>query len=203
MHTGRRLHGAGAVIAALTLSLAGAGTATASNTIVDPATLVPVPPDGYVCTADGAQVSCIATFVADFVNEPWLDMPCGTVYATGRDVRVAKRWYQNGLIVLKRVHEDSISTWSLSPTGGGTVLSAITHTNWVEQYSVPGDVTSNSGHQEGTDLLVRSPSGGVVWQISGQIHGEDRFTGHFKTDDNPPIPITSPAEADLCAAFGG
>jgi hypothetical protein len=201
MNTGRRFHRAGAVIAALALSVAGAGSASASNMIVDPNTLTPVPPDAYVCTANGAQVYCTATFVADFVNEPWFDMPCGTVYATGRDVVEGKRWYQNGLLVEKRAHEDSTFTWSLSPTGGGTVLSGITHTNWVAQYAIPGDETTNYGHQEGTDLLVRSPSGGVVWQISGQIHGEEFYTGHFKTDDNPPIPITSPAEADLCAAF--
>jgi hypothetical protein len=202
MHTGRHLHLAGAVIAALALSAVGAGSAVASGTIVDPNTLVPVPPQGYVCSVDGAQVYCTATFVADSVNEPWFDMPCGTVYATGRDVRDAKRWYQDGLLVEKRVHEDLSYTWSLSPTGGGTVLSVIGHTNWVEQYAVPGDVTTAFGHQQGTDLLVRGPSGGVVWQISGQIHGEEFYTGHFMTDDNPPIPITSPAQGDLCAAFG-
>ena len=202
MHKAARFHRAGSVVGALVLSLAGASSALASNTTVDPATLVPVPPEGYTCTANGAQVYCTATFVTSYVNEPWLDLRCGTVYATGRDVLFAKRWYQNGLLVLKRVHEDAEYTWSLSPTGGGITLSAVTHTGWVEEYSVPGDVSTNFGHQEGTDLLVRGPSGGVVWQISGQIHGEERFTGHFMTDENPPIPITSPAEADLCAAFG-
>lgn len=202
MHTGRRIHRVGAAIAALALSLAGAGAASAGSRSVDPITLVPVPPEEYVCTANGAQVYCTATFVADLLNEPSFDMPCGTVYATGRDVKSAKRWYQDGLLVEKRVHDDATFTWSLSPSGGGTVLSVITHTNSVEQYAVPGDVTTNYGHQQGTDLLVRSPSGGVVWQISGQIHGEEFFTGHFMTDDNPPIPITSSVEADLCAAFG-
>jgi hypothetical protein len=202
MHTRRRLHRIGAVIAGLTLSVAGAGAATASGTSVDPSTLVPVPPDAYVCSANGVQVYCTATVVTDFVNEPQFDVRCGTVYGTGRDMKSAKRWYVDGLIVEKRVHEDTAFTWSLSPTGGGTVLSGITHTNWVEQYAVPGDVTTNFGHQQGTDLVVRGPSGGVVWQISGQIHGEEFFTGHFMTDENPPMPITSPAQGDLCAAFG-
>jgi hypothetical protein len=201
MHKVHRLHRAGAVIAALALSLAGASAAGASNVSVDPSTLVPPPAPGSTCTANGAQVYCTVTIEASYVNEPWFELPCGIVYATGTDVREAKRWYQDGLLVRRHIHEDSEYTWSLSATGDGKVLTVITHTNWGEVYTVPGDLSSAVGHQEGTDLLVRDPNGGVVWQISGQIHGEERFTGHFVVDNPPPIPITSPGIVDLCEVF--
>jgi hypothetical protein len=201
MHKAHRLHRAGAAIAALALALSGASAAGASNVSVDPSTLTPPPAPGATCTANGAQVSCTVTIKASYVNEPWIELPCGTVYATGSDVREYTRWYQDGLLVRRHVHEDGESTWSLSATGDGKVLSVITHTNWGEVYTVPGDFSSGVGHQEGTDLLVRDANGGVVWQISGQTHGEERFTGHFVVDDPPPIPITSLGIVDLCEAF--
>jgi len=203
MHAVRLRNRTGAAIAAaLALSLAAGPSAFASNVAVDPNTLTPPPVPGTTCTANGAQVLCTLTLDVSFTNEPWFELPCGVVYATGRDVREARRWYEDGLLVRRHVHEDAEATWTLSATGAGPLVSVITHTNWGEVYTVPGDLSSAVGHQEGTDLLVRSPGGGVVWQISGQTHGEERFTGHFLVDEPPPIPITSPAVGDLCAALG-
>jgi hypothetical protein len=202
MHSVRPLGRTATIAAALALSLTSGAPAFASNVAVDPNTLVPPPVPGTTCTANGAHVLCTITVDVAYTNEPWLELPCGVVYATGRDVREARRSYENGLLVRRHVHEDAEAVWSLSPTGASPLVSAITHTNWGEVYTVPGDLSSAVGHQEGTDLLVRSTNGGVVWQISGQTHAEEAFTGHFLVDEPPPIPITSPAIGDLCAALG-
>lgn len=191
----------GAVAAALALSLWAGPAAFASNRAVDPNTLTPPPLAGTTCVLNGAEVLCNLTIDVSYTNEPWFEAPCGVVYATGRDVREYTRWYENGLLVRRHVHEDGEASWTLSPTGAGPLLSVITHTNWGETYTIPGDLSSAVGSQQGTDLLVRSTDGGVVSQISGQTHGEERFTGHFFVDEPPPIPITSVEIADLCAAL--
>lgn len=192
-----------AVAAALALALWTGQAANASTISVDPNTLTPPPLAGTACVLNGAEVLCTLTIDVSYTNEPWFEASCGVVYATGRDVREYTRKYESGLLVRRHVHEDGEASWTLSPAGAGPLLSVITHTNWGEVYPIPGDLSSAVGHQQGTDLLVRDSSGGVVTQISGQLHGEEPFTGHFFVDEPPPIQITSPEIADLCAALEG
>ena len=183
------------VAAAVLLVLSAAGVAAAGHTSVDLSTLSPQPPEGSVCWSTGTAVRCDSTFDASYVNEPAGDLPCGTLYATATDIRVATRWYEGGLLVRRAVRQTASGIWTLSPTGVAPVVTFVSHTGWGETYLVPGDLSSNVGSQQGTDILVRAPRGGVIVQVSGQTHGEDRFTGLFRVPDDPAV------AAALCEAL--
>jgi hypothetical protein len=186
------------MVAALVLLVASVVTvAAAGHTPVDPATLSPEPPGGAVCWSTGTAVRCDSTFDASYANEPFLELACGTVYATATDIRWATRWYEQGLLVRRSVHETAEGFWTLSPTGAGPRATVVTHTGWGEDYLVPGDLSSAVGSQQGTDFLVRAPRGGVLFQVSGQTHGEERFTGRFLVPDDPSV------AAALCEALTG
>ena len=67
----------------------------AAGPLVDPSTLQPPPPPGAECRLDGQWVICHTALEFAPVNEPILDieLPCGTMYWTGTDVRSGIRWY--------------------------------------------------------------------------------------------------------------
>ena len=172
----------------LLLSLTGVAPASAAGQRpVDQATLTPQPPAGAICWSTGTAVRCDSIFDASRTNEPELELPCGVVYATVTDIRFAKRWYDDGLLVRRQVHATAEGFWTLSPTGAAPRVSVVTHTGWGEDYLVPGDLSSAVGSQQGTDFLVRSDRGGVLLQVSGQTHGEERFTGRFLVPDEPAV----------------
>lgn len=144
----------------------------------------------------GPWVICSTTFDASVVNEPAFDLPCGTVYATSTDLRQGTRWYADGKLVRRHVVQHASGTWSLSPSGAGPVVTVVSHATWGEIYPVPGDESSAVGHQRGTDLLARSPDGGIVAHISGRTKGEESFTGLFLAPDDPAL------AAAICEALG-
>ena len=126
-------------IAMLATLLAPSSAALAGQGTVDPSTLSPVPPADAVCTAVGGAVLCETVRLVTFVNEAAFELPCGLVYASGVDDRTYKRWYKDGQLARRAVHQSATGTWTLSPGGAAPVLSVATHTSWGEDYLVPGD----------------------------------------------------------------
>ena len=163
---------------------------------VDPGSLQPPPPPGAQCSADGQWIICATTFDTTYANEPAFELPCGQVYGTATDLRDGRRWYANGLLVRRHVVQDAAGTLSLSAVGDAPVLTFVSHTEWGEVYTIPGDVDSAVGHQAGTDLLIKSPKGGVVAHISGRTNADEEFTGLFVAPDDPSLAAT------MCEALG-
>ncbi len=174
----------------------GAAQAVYAGGSVDPGSLQPPPPPGAQCSADGSWVICATTFDATYANEPAFVLPCGQVYTSATDLRDGRRWYANGLLVRRHVVQDAAGTFSLSPVGNAPALTFVSHTEWGEVYTIPGDLASAVGHQAGTDLLVKSPGGGVVAHISGRTNADEEFSGLFVAPDDP-ANATS-----LCRALG-
>jgi hypothetical protein len=59
-----------------------------ANSLVDPSTLIPEPPPGAVCRADGQWIICHTSLSFAPVNEASGDvLTCGPVYQTGSDER--------------------------------------------------------------------------------------------------------------------
>ena len=177
-----------------TLLVGSAGTVSAGSP-VDPALLTPPPPPGATCSNDGRFVICATTFNGSATNELAFELTCGPVYVTSTDVRVGRRWYEDGLLVRRHVVQNASGTWSLSPTGEGPLVSFIAHATWGEVYLIPGDESSQVGHQRGNDLLARSATGGVLAHVSGRSTDEG-FTGLFHLPEDPA------RDAAVCAALG-
>ena len=201
----------GRLLASLGLSatlLLGVAQATlAGSVLVDTSVLVPPPPAGAECQLNGPWTVCKSGVSIQLVNEPVFDLPCGTVYQTSVDVRSITRWYSNSELVRRHVYQRAEGAWSLSSTGADPRVTFIANANWGEVYTVPGELSSNVGHQRGTDLLAKSPDGGVVAQISGQTHlnrdGVEQFDGTFRWIDGPVDAAVAEAVADaLCEALG-
>lgn len=201
----------GRLLASLGLSAAlllGVAQATlAGSVLVDTSVLVPPPPAGAECQLNGPWTVCRSGVSIELINEPVFDLPCGTVYQTSVDVRSATRWYSDNKLVRRHVYQRAEGAWSLSSTGADPRVTFIANANWGEVYTVPGDLSSNVGHQRGTDLLAKSPDGGIVAQISGQTHlnrdGVEQFDGTFRWIEGPVDAAVAEAVADaLCEALG-
>ena len=108
--------------------------AAAGHRPVDPASLSPQPPGDTVCWSTGTAVRCDSIFDASRTNEPEFELPCGVVYATVTDIRTSTRWYQDGLLVRRQVHQTVQGFWTLSPTGADPQVTVVTHTGWGEGY---------------------------------------------------------------------
>jgi hypothetical protein len=176
------------------LAIGAFAPAAAARSAVDPATLVPpVQPDAACFELGGGSVQCEIYVLLEWQNEPSFELPCGLVYETRSDERFVTRWFEDGLLVRRLVHQRAEGSWSLSPTGEAPLVMFSSDTNWGEVYTVPGDVDSAVGHQRGTDYLIKAANGGVIGHISGRTHGSDeQFEGRMVFD-----------EAALCEALGG
>ena len=140
----------------------------AANSSVDPGTLIPVPPEGAVCRADGPWTICHTEVSSATVNEPVLDLTCGTVYETGTDIRQSIRWYNDENKLVKRVFTRTIdATWSLSPQGAEPTISVTGRDNWYSLFAVPGDLSTESGHTAGEGGKLQSPGLGVIAHVAG------------------------------------
>jgi len=177
-------------IVGLLLSV-GSGPASAGP-ILDPNTLTPPPPPGSSCRADGAWAVCHTVFVEDLVNEPIFDLPCGTVYQTSHDPRTGLRWYLHGLLVRRHVFSSLNGTWSLSPDGTAPTLAFVAYPNWIDIYTVPGDVESAIETLQGNELTVFLP--GRSLHIAG-IDVDEEHRGVFRDLADPE------AAADVCRAL--
>jgi hypothetical protein len=135
----------------------------------------------------------------DGVNEPVLDLACGTVYQTSHDVRRGIRWYNTDNKLVKRfVTQDAEGTWTLSPTGDGPTATLAVHANWTNLYAIPGDEASanEADHGEG---MVRAPGFGTIVHVAGLDDTDNPERGHrgvFRLPEDDPA-----VAAELCAAL--
>ena len=176
--------------------VAGAAPASAGPT-VDPSTLTPPPPPGAECRLDGQWIICQTSLVSEFVNEPIIDIPCGTLYETSTDVRRGIRFYNaEGLLVKRFVTQDVEGTWSLSPTGEGPTVDIRVHANWWIILAVPGDESTGELTQHGNEFTASSPGFGVIAHIAGLDLPEGDHRGLFRVVEEDPE-----VAAELCAAL--
>lgn len=185
-----------ALIGALLLIPAPAGAGRA----VDPASLQPPPPPGADCSANGRQVICHTGLVFDPLNEPVFELPCGMFYESGHDVRRGIRWYVDGRLTTRFVSGDFDGTWSLSPTGGGPVVSVSSHATW-RNVDIDADADEETWPTSfhGNGFRASAPGYGVIIHIAGldSPDGTHHGVGSDALFEDPEV------QAELCAAMGG
>ena len=169
---------------------------------VDLDALIPPPPPGADCRVVGTQVICHTGVVEpERVNEPLLDLPCGTVYETSTDVRRGLRWYDStsGTIVKRLVFFDLEGTWSLSAAGTGPT---VTITGRAVRRDVsfpdPEDPDSWPITFHGPGFTIQAERFGVIAQIGGPEGYDPDDFAHGVADavQDPDVAI------ELCAALG-
>jgi hypothetical protein len=177
-------------------SARGTPSFAAAGEIVDPNTLIPVPPPGAVCRADGNGTICHTGTSLAPVNEPAWTPPCGTVYVTGTDDRRGIRWYNSENKLVERfVSEDVEETLSLSSAGLGPTATASVHYNSRDLYAAPGDMSTAVTEAHGVGLTIQAPGFGVIAHIAGLDPQEGDHRGIFHDVGDPAV------DAELCAAL--
>lgn len=169
-----------------------------AGTIVDPGTLIPVPPPGAVCRADGNGTICHTAVTINLVNEPVFELTCGVVYETSNDMRRGIRWYNpDNEIVRRFVSQDVEGTWSLLADGGEPTVVISGHDNWRNVYTVPGDDQSGDQPVHGDVFTARVPGVGVIAHLAGLNPDAPDHLGHgvFRGIDDPAVAVK------LCAAL--
>ena len=99
------------------------------------------------------------------------------MYFTGTDNRWSIRWYNSEKrIVKKHVRQDVDVYLTLSPVGAGPTVRLTQHDNFLNEYPVPGDVSTETLVEHGNELTLSAPGFGVIAHIAGQdpIDGEHR-----------------------------
>lgn len=169
----------------------------AATRLVDPGILIPEPPSGAVCWAVGGGTICHTQLSFPSVNEPVLDLPCGTVYQTGSDVRLGIRWYNDDNKLVKRLYTLTADAgWSLSPQGAEPTVAVTIRENWSSLFAVPGDLSTEfGGHTAGVGVKVQSPGFGVIAHVSGLDDSRGSHIGVFIVPEDPAV------FPKLCAAL--
>jgi hypothetical protein len=188
------------VLVAATLAvvmLGSAGMASAAHVQVDPTSLTPPLQPYRVCYLDGQSIRCDTSGTTTVANSPAFDLPCGTVYETGTDVRRAVRYYNlDKLLVERNAEEEYNGMWTLSPTGGGPSVQLRANDGWHEHFVIPGDLDSDSERAHGSFLHVIA-FGNVILDV-GLYLPDGTNDGYTQV----PFDGTDPeAEAKLCAAL--
>jgi len=172
----------------------------AAGKTVDPAALTPAPLLAGAqaeCQSDGRWILCYTALSLTLVNEPVLELACGTVYETSRDVRLGTRWYNaaDSVIVKRHVTQDLEGSWSLSPEGAGPTVAISAHANWYDSdYADPNDLDSGVRATHG-EFTVQAPGFGVIAHIAGLDRPDDTHRGVFRDIEDPAV------AAHLCGAL--
>ena len=150
----------------LAVASLGGATPASAHTRVDPTSLTPPLEPYRICYQDGPRVSCDTSTDNSWANLAMDDLGCGTIYETGRDIRHATRWYENGLLVERIVQDRFRGSWSLSPTGAGPTVEIAANFSWDENFVVPGDLSSDVETAQGSQFRVQGL--GAVFIDSGR-----------------------------------
>lgn len=186
-------------LAALSLTLALAPSALA-GTPVDPTTLNPVPPDLYSCQADGLKTICrgslVDTLEAD--NGPI----CGDqhFYEWTTSSLDFVRVYDANNDLVRRTGRLSLSGYfSLSPTGEPPIINVVAHQNFIEEFTVPGDISSGL---ETTYGLINLTGGSSAPGFGADLHASGRILPDGTFDGLNHDFFTPGANEAFCAALG-
>jgi hypothetical protein len=189
----QRRHVSLAATALAVVALGWAPTVSA-HTLVDPTTLTPPLRADRICYQDGAWVKCDTSAVNTLENEPAGELSCGTVFVTMTETINATRWYQAGLLVERDATDHMRGFWSLSPDGGGPTVAIADDFSWHEQFTVPGDLSSDVEVSHGN--YIRVAGLGAIGMDSGIFKADGTFRGH----SGEGVPEEDPA---LCRLLGG
>jgi hypothetical protein len=185
-------------LAALSLAFALAPSALA-GTPVDPTTLNPVPPDFYSCQADGLKTICRGSFEDTLVAD---DGPiCGDLHFyewTTSTTDVVRVYDANGDLVRRTGRSSLSGFFSLSPIGAEPTINVIAHVNWVEEFTVPGDLSSGIETEHG---LINHTGGSSAPGFGADLHASGRF-GPDGIDGLNHDFFTPGANEAFCAALG-
>jgi hypothetical protein len=151
-----------------------------ARSYVDPTTLIPPLKPFRVCWQLGPTVQCDTSGVTSYENLPTDEAPCGLIYETATEDGNSTRFYQDRLLVRRRVEESVKGTWSLSPTGAGPTVAFARNVSWDEQFTVPGDVDSSVSNYRGATLRVPALGSDLhdvgIWLPDGTHHGRVTYT---------------------------
>jgi hypothetical protein len=190
---GLRLRRLAATAALALAALVWLSVPATAGSLVDPATLQPVPPPDAVCRDDGEWIICHTALHFEAVNQAIFDLPCGTVYETSIDDRSGIRWYNaEGRLAKRFVTQDLEGTWSLSPSGAGPTVTVSAHVNWRNVYAVPGEDADGPATSHGDGLTIRAAGVGVITHIAGIDLIDGTHHGAMRGLDDP---------GPLCAAL--
>ena len=187
-------------VAGVCLTLALAPLALAGSA-ADPATLNPIPPDIYACQADGPNTICRASF-EDAIEGGDIGRSCGDqpIFEwTTTSVDVV-RYYDANRNLVRRTGRASLSGFfSLSSSGAEPTIDVIAHSNWVDEFVVPGDLDSMVETEHGLiNHTGSSTTGfGAALHASGMILPDGTFRG-LNSDFGTPG-----ADEAICAALQG
>jgi hypothetical protein len=165
-------------LAAVGLAIVALGWAPAvsAHTLVDPTTLTPPLRADRICYEDGVWVKCDINSVNTLENEPAGELSCGTVYVTMTESINATRWYQAGLLVERNATDQMRGSWSLSPDGAGPTVQIADAFSWHEQFTIPGDLSSDVEVSHGN--YIRVVGLGAIGMDSGTFKADGTFQGH-------------------------
>ncbi len=170
------------IVAVMVVAIASLASASgvSARSYVDPTTLIPPLKPFRVCWQLGPTVQCDTSGVTSYENLPTDEAPCGLIYETATEDSNATRFYEDGLLVRRRVEESVKGTWSLSPTGAGPTVAFARNVSWDEQFTVPGDVDSSVSNYRGATLRVPALGSDLhdvgVWLPDGTHHGLVTYT---------------------------
>jgi len=183
--------------------VATAAPASTRPASIDQDTLIPPPPEGYAdCWAAGNRIICHTGHAPiEPVNEPMLDLPCGTVYETSQEERRGIRWYDatSRTIVKRSVAFDLRGSWSLSANGTEPTVRITVHAR-SRDVSFPdlydSDTWPTTFH--GVGFTVWAPGFGVIVHVNHEEGYDPDDEAHGVT-----AALAAPrASSELCAALG-
>jgi hypothetical protein len=133
------------------------------------------------------------------VNEPILDLPCGTVYETSHDERRGLRWYDaaSGLIVKRLVFFDLHGSWSLSPSGPPTVRVTVNAVSRDVIFPDPYDQDTWPHEFYGVGFMMQARGYGVITNVTHDEGYEPDEWAHGLVDALAAPEVSS----ELCAAL--
>ena len=148
-----------------------------AGSAVDPTTLNPVPPEAYTCQADGPNTICRASF-EDTIEGGDIGRLCGdqSIREWTTSIANVTRYYDADRNLIRRAGRASLSGFfSLSPSGAEPTIEVISHSNWVDEFTVPGDLDSVVGTEHG---LVNHTGGSSAPGFGADLHA----SGHILSD---------------------
>jgi hypothetical protein len=149
-----------------TLALIPRGSAVAGQSI-DPSTLNPVPPAGYSCQVDGANIICRRSLPPTPYGPSDNQLFCGTganafdTFDSGVESQRAVRYYdQNRNVVRRVIYFDDDGQWSNAVTGVSVPYEQ--HQITTDIPVVPGDLSAVTETTTGVNRFVLPHEGEIL-----------------------------------------
>jgi hypothetical protein len=183
-------------------------TASAGQSI-DPSTLNPVPPAGYSCQVDGANIICRRSVSPAPYGPSDNQLFCGTganafdTYDSGVESQRSVRYYdQNGNVVRRVIVFDVDGQWSNALTGVSVPYEQ--HQITTDVLAVPGDFSSATETTTGVNRFVL-PHEGELLLDNGRVTTAPDGSVEFASAQHDILSFVmgdTSAFQKLCSALG-